>query len=1060
MIPIKPENAIWTNEQWKAIYEDGHNILVSAGAGSGKTAVLTERLKQKIINGTSLKNLIVLTFTKDASIEMKERLRKSLQETYLLETDEKIKNHLFKELSEIDEAHIQTFDSFTAYLVKKYHYVLGLKENVEMIDENYLNQKIFQIVNDLIRKEFEKGSHGIIRLADEYTIKNMDKICDYIVTIVKKLELLVDRDSYLENYLENFYSENFHQKIMNGYFDEIEKILKSIYSIWNQNFEINDKKSKDYFLSCKEEIRFILNIYENKKLNLEEKYRFLKQKMPVKFPRSPRKSEGDSLEIVLDARDKTKKSLSSLEEYLIYEDISEITRTYDLTKDNVEVIIAIVKEACLLIDQFKCDLQAFTFMDIAKFTIRLLKENPNICQTIKNTTREILIDEYQDTSDIQEQLINLIADNNVYMVGDIKQSIYRFRNANPNIFKEKYDNYKQNIGGEVIDLMKNFRSRVEVLTDINNIFENLMTKDYGGVSYPDGHELVFGNKRYLKTSSERYHMVNLTYDLDKLNGYSKIEAEAFIIGKDILNRIENERILKNDELVNPTFKDFAVLTNSTSTHQIFSKVFRYLGIPFSLSSKSAFIRSEEIYFIKAMLECSYSLVSNEYYEKHYQMALLSLLRSFVLRKSDDEIHLLFTHQITLKELDANLYEKLYKYAGMLNTSSLSEVVLTIYRDFDVYLELVKLGNIEEREQKLMYFYQKTKEFKTYHILDFLNYLDMISNDENLDIEYNQKNNSSDVVSIITIHKSKGLEYPICYLVDLDHNFNLMDVNSNFLFDPEYGMIIPFFNDGLRNVITKKLYRSKYLQDEIGEKIRLYYVALTRAKEKIIFVSPLIKDSNEELNDMVKEKFRSFYDFHHALYPVFAKYTYEVDLINLGLSKAYLQNVNTTKEIIKNKLISNNRKYQALESYNQSTLDKHYSKNIKTLLTLKELEMMEKGTKFHQALEIADIRNKTNPYQNSLVDKFLNHPFFNDKKIINEYHEYAFVDSNNTIGIIDLILETEDEIYIIDYKLKDTSDDAYLSQLENYKNYLEKLTCKKIFKYLYSIVEQNFVLLTE
>lgn len=1058
MIPTKPDNVIWTDEQWKAIYEDGHNILVSAGAGSGKTAVLTERLKQKIILGNSLKNLIVLTFTKDASIEMKERLRKALNDAYIKETNQKVKEHLFNELNEIDEAHIQTFDSYTAFLVKKYHYLLGLKESVDMIDENYLNQQLKIIVDSLIEKEFSSGNMAIKKLCDIYTIKNADKISEFIISIVKKLELLVKRDEYLNEYISNYYSSTFCEKIYKDYFSEIDRILKIICSIWNKEYDLKSKKVKEYYGSCFDEIRFIINVCENSDIDVIEKYNYLKQRMPIKFPRAPKKDEDETLEIVISIRDKTKKYLKTLEDYLAWNNITDITKEFLSTKGTTEEIIKLVSNACKRIDQFKNNNQAYTFMDMAKFAIKLLMENKDICDEIKYSTNEILIDEYQDTSDVQEQLINLIANDNVYMVGDIKQSIYRFRNANPEIFKEKYDQYKNSHGGEVIDLMKNFRSRIEVITDINNLFENLMSKDYGGVNYPEGHKLVFGNQAYLESSSEKYHMVNLTYDKEKLESYSKIEAEAFIVGKDLLKRMKNEKILKNKTLVSPSFSDFAVLTNSTSAHKTYAKVFSFLGIPFTLSSKSSFIRSEEIYFIKAMLECSYSLVSNEYYEKHYQIALLSLLRSFAIRKTDDEIHLLFTHQMTLKELDNDLYEKMYKYALMMENASLSEIILTIYRDFDLYLKLVKLGNLEEREQKLMFFYQKAKEFQSYHIIDFLNYLDDISNNEKLDIEYNQKNSTNDAVSIITIHKSKGLEYPICYLVDLDHDFNLMDINSTFLFDLNYGVILPIFEEGLKSIVTKKLYRMNYLQAEVGEKIRLYYVAVTRAKEKLIFVSPNIKSNDEDLTDFVKEKFRSFYDFHNALYSVLSKYTYEIDLINLGLTKAYLHNVNNTKKIIQSELISNHNQYITIKDEKSDIIDKQYSKKIEKVLSTKEVMMMEKGTLFHKALEITDVINNINPYNDKLVEKFLNHPFITSKKIIKEYHEYSFVDKNNTHGIIDLILETDECIYIIDYKLKNINDEAYLSQLENYRLYLESLTNKKIYKYLYSLIDQNFVLI--
>ena len=1060
MIPVKPNDVIWTDEQWKAIYETGHNILVSAGAGSGKTAVLTERLKQKIISGISLKNLIVLTFTKDASLVMKERLRKALKDAYLKESNLEIKNHLLNELNTIDEAHIQTFDSYTAYLVKKYHYMLGLSKSVNMIDENYLKIETKKIIETIIDDDFNTNNEETILLCDLFTINNSDKLVDIISDIVNKFELLVDQENFINNYLKDYYSEEYYQKMISDYFKEISATIKTINDMWDINYDLKDTKSKNYFGDCFEVIRPLINIYNNQELSYQERYQYLKNRLEVKFPKAPRKDENSDIEVVVNLRDRTKKYLSSMEDLLSYESLDEIIDDYKETKMTVSAILSIAKRVIEQINLFKSQNQMYTFMDIAKFAIQLLDENEDIRLSIKNNTNEILIDEYQDTSNVQEKLISLIEKDNVYMVGDIKQSIYRFRNANPTIFQNKYEQYKRFNGGIVIDLMKNFRSRSEVLDDVNDIFGDLMSVNYGGVSYNNGHRLIYGNDTYKNTASNHYHMSSLTYDKDALDNYSKIEAEAFIVGYDILRRIKYSKVLKKGKLENPSYSDFAILTNASTAHRVFSSVFKYLGIPCVLSSKSAFIHSEEIYLVKAILECSYCLVSEEYYNKHYDIALLSVLRSFVVEKSDDDIHKLFTYQLTLKELDQDIYEKIYKYANMMKNTSLGEIVLTIYHDFDVYSKLLKLGNIDEREQKLMFFYNKAKEFQNFKVVDFLNYLEEVQNDGRMDIEYSQKNKLSDVVNIVTIHKSKGLEYPICYIVDLDHNFNIMDTNMSVLFNPKYGIITPIFKDGMKSTINKTLFKRDYLREEIGEKIRLFYVALTRAKEKLIFVSPKISEQKEKLSDYTKANFRSFYDFYNASYDAVKKYTTEVDLVNLGLTKDYLKNINKTKEIIRKELSNNNNIYVPVETKISVDTSHRYSKMVNYIIDKKTIEKMDEGTRFHSDLEFTSIINKTNPYNNKLIEKFLNTSFISSKTFINEYHEYAFVDDNNQLGYIDLILETLDSVYIIDYKLKDTTDDNYLKQLDGYEKYLKKITNKKVYKYLYSIVEQKFVALSE
>ena len=278
-------------------------------------------------------------------------------------------------------------------------------------------------------------------------------------------------------------------------------------------------------------------------------------------------------------------TIKEIQELTFYDSREEIYNTIISTVDYAKIIIEIIKVLDLKITDYKFKNNIFEFNDISMMLIDILKNNNNIRLEIKNSYKEIMVDEYQDTSDIQEALISLIENNNVYMVGDIKQSIYRFRNANPDIFKEKYQKYSDGNNGYKIDLNRNFRSRKEVLDNINLIFSHLMDLKIGGASYTDGHEMIYGNKSYDDMNVVNYNMDILNYCFDKNMGFTKEEVEIFIIADDILNKVKNKYQVvdkKTFMLRDCTFNDFAILIDRSTNFDLFRKIFEYKKIPLTI----------------------------------------------------------------------------------------------------------------------------------------------------------------------------------------------------------------------------------------------------------------------------------------------------------------------------------------------------------------------------------------------------------------------------------------------------------------------------------------------
>ena len=438
----------WTKEQLNAINEEGTNIIVSAGAGSGKTAVLSERVLRKLRQGVNINELLILTFTNAAAKEMEERIRKKIKK----------ENFLKDQLDLIDEAYITTFDSFSLSTVKKYHYLLNVSKDVQIVDASLIRLQKEKIIDEIFNRLYDEENFLFEKLIKDFCVKDDIQIREYILSINDKLDLKINKKEYLTSYLDKYFNQ---EKIDNDIklFEKI--LLTKIEELNDLVHELSFFTDGEYFSKVSDSI---------KKLLESKTYNDILKNIDVKIPNLPKNSEDTAKEI----KDNISKIIKEVKSLCKYANIDEIKKQILLSKDYVKIIIDIILELDEKINEYKNKNDSYEFNDIAVLSINLLKENDDVRLEMKNSFNEIMVDEYQDTNDIQEEFINLISNNNDYMVGDIKQSIYRFRNANPYIFKNKYDKYSKNDGGIKIDLNKNFRSREEVLDNINTIFNLIM----------------------------------------------------------------------------------------------------------------------------------------------------------------------------------------------------------------------------------------------------------------------------------------------------------------------------------------------------------------------------------------------------------------------------------------------------------------------------------------------------------------------------------------------------------------------------------------------------------
>lgn len=1015
----------FTAEQQNAITKEGTNIIVSAGAGSGKTAVLSERVLRKLQNGIDIRNILILTFTNEAAGEMKNRIRKKIK-----------KANLKEQLEYIDVASITTFDAYALGIVRKYHYLLGVSKNISIIDSSIIDLEKSRILEEIMTEYYENKDKRFLKLVGDFTIRDDEQIKSAILSINASLDLKYNKQEFLNSYLNNFYNT----KNIDSLFQEYFLYLKELCSELEDNvYAIGEYIDEKLYTKINDAYGVFF-----KPNNYNDLFK-IKDIPRVQFRGIP--------EEAFNLKDNIKNLVTNIKDLTLYSE-EELKEQIFLTKDYVSVIIDIILELDRRLTKFKYEKIAFEFSDIAKMAIKIVSENESIRDEIKNSYNEIMIDEYQDTNDLQEAFIKKIENNNVYMVGDIKQSIYRFRNANPGIFKEKYDNYSKHINGEKIDLLKNFRSREEVLNNINEIFSLIMSEEYGGVNYQNNHEMVYGNLSYINEGKTDYNnnLEILKYD-NSDSDFSNVEVEVFTIIKDIKSKIQNKYQIYDFETCqkrNILFSDFCIILDRGTDMPTYKKIFEFFGIPMDVYKDSNLVQENDVLILKNIISLILA-IKEKAFDTNMRYYFVSIARSFIGNLTDQEI-LNYIDKNTF--YDSIIYKKCEKLAKELDNKTPGLLLEDIIEEFNFYESLIKIGNIQDSIKRIHYLNQLANmtESLGFSCLDFKEYLEKMV-DNKKEIRQKQEKNSSNSVKIMNIHKSKGLEFPICYFAGLKKDFNLGEIKEKFLFDNKYGFLTPFFKEGIGESFIKTLIKKNYEKEEISEKIRLFYVALTRAKEKMIMVTPEFKKplkQNKLVNSVIASKYRSFYDFISSIAGNLSNYIKTISLNTLELTKDYEF---TNNQVVLNCDNNDKRKieFRPLNINFELNTQKHASKNIKEILTKDDIKALEYGTKIHEKLEMTNFKmNSSDKYIKALKEKF----DFDNATIYQELEFYFTKENIEYHGIIDLMLEYDNEIKIIDYKLKNIDDEAYIKQLSVYYDYVSSVSSKNIKLYLYSILDNN------
>lgn len=890
------------------------NVLISAGAGSGKTAVLTEKVYDLIKNyNVNIDELLVLTFTDAASFQMKERIIKRMRKE-----DEELANKLYS-------AHIQTFDSFTSFLVKKYNDRLEINPNFKIVDENIVDGNIRGYLDEVLDEYYKSNNETLKKALRRFCYKNDQALKDLIINLYNFLDKLNDVESkdFIENYEKKYLSKDYVYKIYSDYLDSIMKDIEKEGKYFSYSNVEEDKKGIEGFDT-------ISSIYKNIKTTYESRD-FDNLFLIIKEYAAPfRKNDGRYTKMSFESRMNYDSFHSKLGAYSsVFKSYPSPSSQYELLnsfKDIYSFLFEIEEKIRNKINELKNLSSSYTYQDVSKICLNLLL-NPkykDVQEEISSLFKYCLIDEYQDTNDIQETFLNFMSKNSyLFVVGDIKQSIYRFRFSNPKLFNNRKFKYlNENEISKVVEMNINYRSVKKILDYSNIFFKFNMSIEKGDVDFNDNEKLHYDEDIILYDDSQLIPSNDYGFNILRGNvrhiesnlGYER--EEILIIINDILDKINNKYqvIDKNEDGIikyrNCNFGDFAIITRRKRNFSLYQDLFLKYNIPLNIVFDEDIRDINSVILIESLLNAFLVFQEDDIVLKRYYFT--SLARSYLYSYNDKDIYDLIKNDGFLND---PIVIKIKDFIKKYKDSSISEIFLNLINEFGIIEKLYRLGDINNNINKIEYIYTliKSMEDSGQSLEDFLGILaNLDSNDMTLTGNNLIKNNNS--VELTTIHASKGLEYKIVYLSSLDSNYKYRNDNNDNILSKDFGFLLDdHVLSGYKKSFLRYIYELQDKKDDYSEYVRLIYVALTRPKESIYFVNPFFYSlSNAStkttcIGDMLKNAFNYEYHLNFDLVndhlikviddkEVFNDLDYLINVFNDINSEDYLTNAEKKKNV--------------------------------------------------------------------------------------------------------------------------------------------------------------------
>ena len=910
----------WTDEQLLAIETRGKNLLVAAAAGSGKTAVLVERIIKIITddnNPVDIDKLLVVTFTNAAASEMRERIGDAISKKLEEMPDSKM---LQRQLALLNKSNITTIHSFCLDIIKNNFHLIDLDPGFRIGDETECTLIKQDVLIELFEDKYDKEDEGFLNLIEAYCTNRDDERLKEIVLKLYNFSMSGPWPSvWLREKAQEFNINSL---------DELEKA--SWYKVLKESLYLDLNNAKNgldeaikiceedsdlapYLLTLKPELNGIENAINSLNLNLEQIYKAIKDIEFAYRIKTVKKGLGDELDKkkVKSLRDDVKKKINQIKggvfSVSLDETLNGIKNMYPIIKSLTELVIEFSDRYV----KKKMERVILDFNDLEHLCLKILTCNDengevyasSVAQKFREKFEEVLVDEYQDSNNVQETIISMVSrkdlDNpNVFMVGDIKQSIYRFRQAKPELFLEKYNSYSEedNKKNRKIMLYKNFRSREEVIKGVNFIFKSLMSKTVGELDYTDKEALNLGASYDEINKDNVYFQDNEFIDLDKIEVSGALELHILDKSSDFedeKNEINDEDDKENDneedlsavaieariiakrikELINPsdgkcfmvfdknlnryrkiTYKDIVILLRSTKNWaDTIVEELSFGGIPVYADINTGYFQTIEIRTIMSLLH----IIDNPMQDIYTIASMRSPIFAFTSEELAD-IRILNRDNyfyLNVKDIAEDVYderinkslkdkcvyfiEKIGSWREKSLYMPIDEFLWYLYSDTSYYGYVGAMVNGIQRQANLRILFQRAKQYEQtsfkglFNFINFINKLRKSSGDLGTAKILGE---NEDVVRIMSIHKSKGLEFPVVFLSGCGKQFNLRDINDSLLFHEELGIGADCIDIKKRiryTTLQKYAIKKKFELETLSEEMRILYVALTRAKEKLI-----------------------------------------------------------------------------------------------------------------------------------------------------------------------------------------------------------------------------------
>lgn len=866
----------YTKEQEQAIFLRGKNIMVSAGAGAGKTRVLVSRMAELIMDKEhpiEADRFLVMTFTNAAAAEMKERIGTELEERLEKDPDNL---YLRKQIRKIRQADISTIHSFCNHLIRTHYNELAIDPSFRIGEEGELFLLRQQAVEQVLEEAYASGRESFLQFVEAYAPGKNDTV--------------------LEEMIEDLYHFSRSFPNADGWFEKtgkeatilagkdgwdtstavtllLSKAQKESLQIQEELYQLLESVTEDApekYTGLLQEIKEYINSLTQAK-DYNSYYKVLSQKSISSFPRAAKKEKEWGLyEEVKEFHQKVREQINSQKENVFTAPAEELQREAAVIYPLLEEYMALTKRFAEIYFLCKKEKNVYDFDDLEHFALELLVESydeqgaAQPSETAKELSKKykmIFVDEYQDTNLVQETILEMLLNkkhNSLFTVGDVKQSIYRFRQARPDLFLRRKDQYiSQADAGVSIELRDNFRSAPGVLTFTNYIFSQLMEKEFGGVDYNEKTALRPGDGGPMMQDEETSEI--LFFQKDSASALKEVPedilAESAVICKRIKELIE-EGYHYGDMVI--------LLRSGAGRMEPMAEFLEQEGIPVSCDNKTGYFQTREIIVMLNYL----SIVDNIYQDIPMASVMLSSIGKFTeeelvkLRVLIEEpvrgkytlydFMRLYMQEGTEEELKKKIRDflmNLLYFRQQKKEQPLSTLLWDIYERTGFYYDVQLMPDGEKRKENLLMLLKKAEDYEKTVFKGLFYFNRYMKQLKSYEIEMGEAGTSmeeEDVVKIMTIHKSKGLEFPVVFVSGLSKKFNRMDLNKAVLCHPELGIGMECVNTTLRfhhPSLMKKAIQEKAWKDTLEEEMRILYVAMTRAKRKLILTG-LIK--SEEL----------------------------------------------------------------------------------------------------------------------------------------------------------------------------------------------------------------------